>query len=59
MGELHRMYDDVPPPSPVVLAEGRARWSPSPGTADPAARDPGGTAACWRSPWPARWPPGP
>ncbi|WP_019635071.1 CU044_5270 family protein [Actinomadura atramentaria] len=25
MGELHRMYDEVPPPSPVVLAEGRAR----------------------------------
>ncbi|WP_131738574.1 CU044_5270 family protein [Actinomadura roseirufa] len=25
MGELHRMYDEVPPPGPVVLAEGRAR----------------------------------
>ncbi|MES9538488.1 CU044_5270 family protein [Actinomadura sp. NPDC000600] len=25
MGELHRMYDEVAPPSPEVLAEGRAR----------------------------------
>lgn len=25
MGELQRMYDEVPPPSPEVLAEGRAR----------------------------------
>ncbi|GAA1794302.1 CU044_5270 family protein [Actinomadura chokoriensis] len=25
MGELQQMYDEVPPPSPVVLAEGRSR----------------------------------